>query len=92
MARHSKNGQTESTTSLKLTNEEKNCLTILSKHKHIYDLYEKTEQIVNFHHEIQNELLEAYRLIDPHYGYNRSCPVCVVEFIVTIYRWYKSRI
>ena len=92
MGRRSKNGQTENTISLKLTSEEENCLTVLSKHKHIYDLFQQTGEIVNFYHEIQNELLDAYQLIDPHYSYNRSCPACVAEFMVTIYRWYKSRV
>ena len=92
MGRRSKNGQIESIISLKLTNIEENCLKVLSEHKHIYDLYERTGELVNFHAHIQNEILEAYQGIDPHYSYNRGCPVCVAEFIVKVYRWYNSKL
>lgn len=92
MARRSKNGQTESTIFSKLTSEEENCLKVLLEHKHIYDLYEKTGELVNFHAHIQNEILDAYQGIEPHYSYNRGCPVCVAEFMDKVYKWYKSKL
>jgi hypothetical protein len=48
-------------------------------------------EVVNFSHDIQSEILTAYReLVDPHYRYNSSCPVCVVEFLVRVYSWYNQ--
>jgi len=48
-------------------------------------------EVVNFSHDIQSEILTAYReLVDPHYRYNSSCPVCVVEFLVRVYSWYNE--
>lgn len=50
----------------------------------------KCGEIVNFHHHIQAEILEAYRSYDPYYRYENNCPVCVAEFLVIAYRWYES--
>lgn len=72
--------------------EENPHLKTLSNHKHIYDLYMKCGEIVNFHHHIQAEILEAYRSHDPHYHYQNTCPVCVAEFLVTAYKWYNNEI
>lgn len=48
-------------------------------------------EIVNFSHDIQKEILTAYReLADPHYHYQSTCPVCVVEFLVRVYSWYNN--
>lgn len=74
-----------------MLNEGKHLQTLL-KHKHIYDLYEKTDEIVGFSHEIQNEVLEAYKVHDPHYHYQRTCPVCVAQFLHTVYSWLKTQI
>lgn len=52
----------------------------------------KCGEIVNFHHHIQAEVLQAYRSHDPHYHYQNTCPVCVAEFLVTAYKWYNSQI
>ena len=62
---------------------------IFDKHRHFYDFYHKTVEIVNFNHDIQNELLNEYRkLKDEYYHYNTNCKVCVTDFLNTIYRWY----
>ena len=48
-------------------------------------------EIVNFNHEIQSEILTAYReLAEPHYHYQNTCPVCVAEFLVRVYNWYNQ--
>ena len=66
-------------------------LATFAKHKHIADFFNKTGELVNFHHHIQQELLVAYRaLVDPYYTYSNTCPVCVAEFITRIYRWYDK--
>ena len=75
------------------TSEEPSYIKVFAKHKHIYDLYYNSSEIVNFNHDIQNELLEAYKQAhDPYYNYNRTCPVCVAEFLTKIYRWYEQQI
>jgi hypothetical protein len=55
-------------------------------------MFLKCGELVNFHHPIQAELLEAYRALkDPYYTYSTTCPICVVEFLNTIYLWYENR-
>ena len=70
--------------------EEKH-LAILSKHKHIYDLFIQTSELVNFTAEIQNEIVSVYKIENPHYHYNRTCPACVCDMIKTIYNWYNKK-
>ena len=66
--------------------EDKHTATF-ARHKHYYDFYTKTGELVNFNHDVQNELLIAYRETkDKYYRYNNSCPVCVIEFLNNIYR------
>jgi hypothetical protein len=66
--------------------EDKHTL-IFAKHRHFYDFYIKTGELVNFSHEVQSELLAAYRATkDAYYTYNNSCKVCVIEFLLNIYR------
>jgi predicted metal-dependent HD superfamily phosphohydrolase len=48
--------------------------------------------VVGFTHDIQSEVLNAYRVHDAHYHYNASCPACVAEMISIIYRWYLKQI
>ena len=67
-------------------------LQTLSKHKHIYDLFVSSGTVVGFTHDIQTEVLNAYRVHDPHYHYNHNCPACVAEMISIIYRWYLKQI
>lgn len=67
-------------------------LKVFAEHQHIHDFFMRTGELVNFHHHIQSELLEAYKAnVDPYYSYNNSCPACVAEFITKIYRWYKQQ-
>jgi hypothetical protein len=64
---------------------------IFDKHRHYYDFYHKTGEIVNFHHDVQQELLNEYRrLKDEYYHFNNNCKVCVIDFLNTIYRWYDN--
>jgi hypothetical protein len=51
-----------------------------------------TGEMVNFHHEVQAELLAAYRAeFDPYYAYQKTCAACVAEFLTLIYRQYDNR-
>ena len=102
----SKRGRPKNTTSQKSTKKEesysaewyetynkyKATFPVFEKYQHIYDLYAKCGEVVNFHKHIQDELLEAFRVHDPHYRYNSKCPVCVAEFLHNIYSWYKKQI
>lgn len=92
MAKSSTSGQKKSTTSTPPINNEEKHLQTLLKHKHIFDLYEKTGEVVSFSHEVQNEVLEAYRVYDPHYHYQRTCPVCVAQFLNTVYTWLNKQL
>ena len=91
MARKSTNGQSQNTTLSTSTKVEKSHLTILSKHKHYYDFYMKTGEIVNFWHDVQKEILNAYLVEFPHYHYQRTCPACVAQFLVEVYTWYNKQ-
>jgi len=66
-------------------------LKIFETHKHIYDFYLKTDEIVNLHPHIKQELLDAYRVFDPYYFVNLNCPACVAEFLDLIYRVYELK-
>jgi hypothetical protein len=70
--------------------EEKEHLKVLSMHKHIYDHFLKTGEIVNLYPHIREEIVAAYRVEYPHYRYNGGCYSCVVEMLKTIYRWYET--
>jgi hypothetical protein len=61
--------------------KEKLAVDALMKHKKIYDLYAKCGEIVNFYPEVQDEVLKAVQVFDPHYHYNSRCPICVAEFL-----------
>ena len=64
---------------------------IFDKHRHFYDFYHKTGEIVNFNHDIQKELLDEYRRVkDAYYHYNTNCTICVIDFLNLIYRWYDN--
>ena len=92
MAKHSITGRKKNTTSIELTQEESNALKVFEKYKHIYDFYMKTDELVNFHIHVQSELLTAYQVWHPHYNYNKSCIVCVCEFLEKVYRFYLDKI
>jgi hypothetical protein len=82
----STSGQAENIILPPLTLAEANHLETFARYRHIYEFYKKTGEIVSFHAHIQNELLEAYRaLYDKFYHYDRSCPICVAEFLSRIY-------
>jgi hypothetical protein len=67
-------------------------LEVFAKHRHIWNLYQVSRELVNFHHHIQAELLVAYRaLVDPFYHYNNNCRECVQEFITRCYTWYDNQ-
>jgi len=63
---------------------------VLQKHKHIFDLYAQTGELVNFSADIHNEVIEAYRVVNPHYHYNRTCPACVCDMLKDVYNYYNS--
>lgn len=68
-------------------------MEVFEKHRHIWNLYQVSRELVNFHHHIQAELLIAYRaLVDPFYFYNNACGECVQEFITRCYTWYEAKI
>jgi len=71
--------------------EEKHLQTLLL-HKHIYDMFEKTGELVNFHPHIRKEVADAYRVEHPHFHYNDNCTACICEMITTIYRYYNKKI
>ena len=94
-------GRPKGTTSKKLINNdtmpikallvEKETNEIFDKHRHYYDFYHRTGEIVNFHHDVQIELLNEYRRVkDAYYHYNNNCNVCVIDFLNLIYRWYDN--
>jgi len=91
MAKKLMSGQKESTTSQMLTLPEKPHLQTLLKHKHIYDMYMKTQELVGFPLHVRQEVVDAYRVEHPHYTYNQNCHVCVCEMLVTIYRYYENQ-
>ena len=93
MAKNSTNGRKKNTTLPTSTQKDVSYLQPFATHRHIYDLYAKCGEIVNFHHAIQKELLDIYvKYADPHYRYNSRCPVCVAEFMHTSYSWYLNQI
>jgi hypothetical protein len=90
MAKNYTSGQKKGTTLQPLTNNEQPHLKTLLKHKHYHDMIVNSGELVNFWDDVQNELLEVYRLKEPHYNYNRRCPACVCEFLVNLYKLYKD--
>jgi hypothetical protein len=74
----------------KLVQLDAESLAVLSKHKHFYELFMKTGELVGFSHEIQNELLQVYRKADPIYTYNNRCGACVGTFLVNVYKTFHE--
>lgn len=73
-------------------NSEDKYLQIFAKHRHYYDFFIKAGEIVNFNHDVQSELLEAYRnKVDQYYHYTNTCPACVAEFLINCYKWYDKQ-
>ena len=92
MARKSKSGQSQSTISLTSTTNEDGHLKTLAEHKHIYDFYLKTGEVVGLHPHIKGEIVNAFKVENPHYHYNQSCSACTCEMLVTVYRWFENKI
>lgn len=92
MAKRSGNGDVKNTTYSTSTPDVAPHLKVLQKHKHIYDLYVLTGELVNFSADIHNEVIEAFKVDNPHYHYNRSCPACVCEMLKDVYNYYKTKI
>lgn len=67
-------------------------LEILLKHKHFYDLFKTSGELVSFTHEAQNELLEVMRTKDPYFTYNHRCGACVGTFLVNVYKTFNEYI
>jgi hypothetical protein len=67
-------------------------LETLLKHKHFYDLFTTSGELVGFTMEIQNELLDIYRTIDPYYTYNNRCGGCVGGFLVNVYKRFNEQL
>lgn len=91
-AQRSENGEEKNIICLTLTPDVAPHLKVLQKHKHIYDLYAQTGELVNFSADIHNEVIEAYRVVNPHYHYNRSCPACVCDMLKDVYNYYNKTI
>jgi len=92
-ATDSTNGPKQSTTSSKSMSEsDGHFLEVFARHEHIWKLFVISQELVNFHHQIQAELLVAYRaMVNPFYFYNNNCRECVQEFITRCYIWYENR-
>lgn len=78
-------------TSEQSISKEEEHLKILAKHKHIFDLYEKTGEIVNLHPHIRDEIVNAYKVDFPLFHYNPNCAACTGEMLITIYNWYNKQ-
>ena len=91
MGKDSTNGQRKNITSLKSTKNVEPHLQILSNHKHIYDLFMQTGEVVNLYPHIKDEIVNAYRTQHPHYHYNSNCSACVAEMLTTIYSYYNQQ-
>ena len=76
---------------MSMPQEEPHLLT-LSKHKHIYDFYMRTQEVVGLAPDIKNEIFEAYKVENPNYHYTKDCSICIIEMLVTVYRWYENKI
>lgn len=67
-------------------------LEILLKHKHFYDLFIRSGELVGLTYEVQNELLEVYKTVDPYYTYNSRCGACVGSFLVNVYKTFNEQL
>ena len=85
-------GQKKNITTKKSAKEEPKHLQVLLKHKHHYDLFIRTGELVNFSAETQTELFNIYKEKFPNYDYNRRCPACVAEFMVAVYSHFKNEL
>ena len=52
----------------------------------------RSQELVGFHAHIQDAVFNAYAVEHPHFHVNRTCPACVAEALVTIYKWFEKQI
>jgi hypothetical protein len=64
----------------------------LSKHEHIWTLFQQSGEVVNFFPETRKELVEAYKVFNPHYHVNLSCGACIAEMLKIIYNFYNEKV
>ena len=76
----------------KLVELDATSLAVLSKHKHYFDLFMKTGELVNFTHEVQNDILAVYQKAAPGYTYNRGCGACVGAFLFLVYKTFNDQL
>jgi len=67
-------------------------LETLLKHKHFYDLFIVSGELVAFTNEIQNELLEVMRTRDAYYTYNNRCGACIGTFLTNVYKTFNEQL
>jgi len=70
--------------------EEKQYLKVLLEHKHIYDNFKKTGEIINLTPTTMDAIASAYRTEHPYFQYNHRCHACVVDMICQVYEWYNK--
>ena len=83
-------GQLENTTSQTSTPNAKPHLKTLSEHKHVYDFFMRSQELVGFHAHIQDAVFNAYLVVDPYFHVNRTCPACLVEALIKVYKWFEN--
>jgi hypothetical protein len=66
-------------------------IATLQRHKHYYDGYVKSQELVNFWPHVVQELLDVYRAeYDQWYHLNKRCNACKIEFLLLIYKLYEK--
>ena len=85
-------GQKKNTTTKKSVKEDTKHIQVLLKHRHHYELFIRTGELVNFSAETQTELFNIYKERKPNYDYNRRCAACVAEFLVHVYSEFKNEL
>jgi hypothetical protein len=87
----STSGQSVSTASSTLTSEEESALQTLARHEHIWLLFNQTGEIVNLFPHVKQEIVDAYKVFDPHYHANFSCGACMAEMLKIVYNFYDTK-
>ena len=52
----------------------------------------RTQEVVGLAPHIRNEIVDAYKVENPNYHYTKDCSICILEMLVTVYRWYENKI
>jgi hypothetical protein len=50
----------------------------------------RSQELVGFHPHIQDAVFNAYLVADPYFHVNRTCPACLVEALITVYKWFEN--